>query len=241
MHRIVKRFQIAALLLSMLGCPKPKQRTVSIEGYEVILTPTGQGWRTSAALERITEQLKQVEQVAPKLYASTHGKVRIWITDDNCERSATGYNPSAEWLTQHGHDAALAEGIEIINVKHFLAWSVPGDQPMMVLHELVHFYQDHVTDEVDADIDNTFNKVVASGKYQSVRYHSLDGPLMKAYALSNSMEYLAEISEAYFGINDYFPFNREQLKAYDPDGYALLQRIWSPESSAVDGGVRAER
>jgi hypothetical protein len=40
------------------------------------------------------------------------------------------------------------------------------------------------------------------------------------------MEYFSEICEAYWGENDYFPFNYEDLKAYDPQGFALMEKVW---------------
>ena len=49
---------------------------------------------------------------------------------------------------------------------------------------------------------------------------------MKAYALKDSAEYFAEITEAYFGENDHFPFTRNQLVNYDPESHALVAKIW---------------
>lgn len=44
------------------------------------------------------------------------------------------------------------------------------------------------------------------------------------------MEYLAEITEAYFTTsrfrNDYYPIVRSQLKTYDIDGYNLVQNVF---------------
>ena len=42
----------------------------------------------------------------------------------------------------------------------------------------------------------------------------------------NEIEYLAEISEAFFGENDYYPFNRSDLESHDPQGYALLMDLF---------------
>ncbi|MEM1443526.1 MAG: hypothetical protein AAGF67_14365, partial [Verrucomicrobiota bacterium] len=48
----------------------------------------------------------------------------------------------------------------------------------------------------------------------------------RAYALSNPMEYFAESTEAYFGRNDFYPFNREELKKHDPYMHGLLPQLW---------------
>ena len=35
-----------------------------------------------------------------------------------------------------------------------------------------------------------------------------DGKRVKHYGLTNQMEFFAEMTEAFFGVNDFFPFNR---------------------------------
>jgi hypothetical protein len=36
------------------------------------------------------------------------------------------------------------------------------------------------------------------------------------------------MTEAYFGTNDFFPFNRGELKTAEPAIYQLLSEIWGP-------------
>ncbi len=40
------------------------------------------------------------------------------------------------------------------------------------------------------------------------------------------MESFAECSEAYFGKNDLQLFDREELKAFDPVGYEMVEKVW---------------
>ena len=35
---------------------------------------------------------------------------------------------------------------------------------------------------------------------------------VRHYGLTNPMEFLAEMTEAYFGVNDFFSFNRAELR-----------------------------
>jgi hypothetical protein len=49
---------------------------------------------------------------------------------------------------------------------------------------------------------------------------------MNADALTNEYEYFAELSEAYFWRNDFFPFNRNQLYEYDPMGAEMIRTGW---------------
>ena len=48
----------------------------------------------------------------------------------------------------------------------------------------------------------------------------------RAYAMTNPMEYFAEGTEAFFSRNDFFPFNRDELRQHDPGLDALLSRLW---------------
>ena len=43
---------------------------------------------------------------------------------------------------------------------------------------------------------------------------------------TNQMEYFAELSEAYFYRNDFYPFLNAELKQHDPVGYALMVELW---------------
>jgi hypothetical protein len=43
---------------------------------------------------------------------------------------------------------------------------------------------------------------------------------------TNPKEYFAELSEAYFGKNDFYPFVRGELKVHDPVGYRLMEEAW---------------
>ena len=44
----------------------------------------------------------------------------------------------------------------------------------------------------------------------------------------NHIEYFAELSEAYFWTNDFYPFNKAELEAFDPQGYAAVEGAWQP-------------
>lgn len=40
-------------------------------------------------------------------------------------------------------------------------------------------------------------------------------------------EYFAELSEAYFSKNDYSPYKRAKLRAFDPQGFAAVENLWN--------------
>ena len=65
-----------------------------------------------------------------------------------------------------------------------------------------------------------------SGKYKSVLH--INGKKVPHYGLTNPMEFFAEMTETYFGQNDFFPFNRAELKREEPEIYDLMAKIWGP-------------
>ena len=70
---------------------------------------------------------------------------------------------------------------------------------------------------------------MAAGSYERVEHWHGNGKpntFERAYAITNPMEYFAETTEAFFSRNDFFPFNREELKQHDPEMLALLAKLW---------------
>lgn len=59
-----------------------------------------------------------------------------------------------------------------------------------------------------------------------------------AHATADAATYFAELSEAYLGTNDYYPFDREELERFDEGGYTLMTEIWGMvESPANADGI----
>ncbi len=75
-------------------------------------------------------------------------------------------------------------------------------------------------------------QTAASAADQTQHTTQWDGESMgkgRAYALSNPQEYFAETTEAFFGRNDFQPFDRAELQLLDPEMCTLLERLWSSE------------
>ena len=51
--------------------------------------------------------------------------------------------------------------------------------------------------------------------------------LEQGYAAVNQLEYFAELSMVYFVGGYYTPPSREELKAYDPQGYEMVCKMWN--------------
>jgi hypothetical protein len=98
----------------------------------------------------------------------------------------------------------------------------------MVLHELAHAYHNQFLDQgfENAEIQAAFEGAMKANRYRSVPRNN--GKTEEAYAATNSKEYFAEASEAYFGTNDFYPFVRTELKKHDPEMFRLLEKLWRP-------------
>ena len=102
----------------------------------------------------------------------------------------------------------------------------------VLVHEFAHARQLEQWPEEQPDILRAYEKAMAHGKYRQAR--DLDSRLIeKTYAAVNQLEYFAELSCMYFCGCNYPPLNREQLRAYDPDGEAMIRKMWGLPADAA--------
>lgn len=94
-----------------------------------------------------------------------------------------------------------------------------------LVHEFSHARQLLHWPEDQPDIYGAWRAAMRGGLYQRVKDDG--GQLLeKAWATTNQLEYFAELSCMYFVGCNYYPFKREELRSYDPSGYAVVRRIW---------------
>jgi len=136
------------------------------------------------------------------------------------------YHPSADWLVGNGFARDMAKCVHIPDAARFVAPRHQFIQPWCVLHELAHAYHDRVLGFDEPRIRATWDRYVASGHGNAVLYTG--GERKRHYALTNHKEFFAEMTEAYFGMNDFFPFTHPELNEAEPETFALLAEIWGP-------------
>ena len=182
------------------------------------------------ALELLRGQLKEIVRVVPASAVTELREVKLWFSPEYPGvRPTAEYHPDARWLREHGRNEAMARGIEFSNVRTFAAES--SRMPNFALHELAHAYQHRVLPDGygNAEIKAAYERARASGLYDKVERSFGDGgpnARERAYALSSPMEYFAEATEAFFSRNDFFPFNRAELKQHDPEMERLVAKLW---------------
>lgn len=195
-----------------------------IEGWRVrvherLLAHTNLAERTLKLLE---VQLWQITRVVPAEPLARLREIPIWVELAHPRHPCMCYHESADWLREHDMNPEKAGAVEIANAENFLTWT--REQPWMVLHELAHGYHHRVLGHDHPGIRRCFEQAVARKSYESVLRS--DGSTGRAYALLNVKEYFAELTEAFFGVNDFYPFVRAELRVHDPEMDAVLEEVW---------------
>ena len=210
----------------------PGRQAKEIEGWTVqisdVLLEKNKA-ETEKALELLTAQLQEIKRVVPAKAVAELQKVTLWFSPEYPGvQSRAEYHPDAGWLKDNKRDPVMAKGIEFTDVRNFERET--KRMPCFVLHELAHSYHDRVLPRGfgHPEIKAAYDRAKASGTYDKVEQRFGDGhsAQVKAYAMTNPMEYFAEDTEAFFGTNDFFPFTHDELEKHDPVMCELLGKLW---------------
>jgi hypothetical protein len=175
------------------------------------------------ALRVLAYKLYEIKSLLPKDRIAKLQKAAI-VLDLDYPFGSMQYHPSAQWLKEHGHSPELAKAVHIPKARE-LAGRLPiNQQPMVILHELAHAYHDQVLGFDEPRIQKAWARFKDSGKYEKVLH--IAGSLRRHYALTDHKEFFAEMTEAFFGTNDFYPIVRGELKKELPDVDRLLEDIW---------------
>lgn len=203
--------------------------TLQIHGWTVHLHDRlwqDSATKTKAALEIMALQLQRVIDVVPKPALKKLQQVPIWMNPPyEGVRPTAEYHPGARWLKNNGRDPVMVKSVEVTTVAKLVFENTR--MPYFMLHELAHAYHDQVLAFNHPSVTAAFEQARDSGDYDSVqRFTGRKMTKDKAYAMSSPQEYFAESTEAYFGKNDFFPFNNAELKKHDPAMYELVEQLW---------------
>ncbi|MEO0018938.1 MAG: hypothetical protein RLZZ522_2221 [Verrucomicrobiota bacterium] len=210
---------------------KPTSRTDRvIEGWTVriddrLLQPPNVelGQRILKALEARLSNINAV--VRPHCLAKLHS-VKIVLDMAHGELKPMQYHSEVDWLSENGYAADLVNCVHIPVAPALIEPRQINTQPWCVLHELAHAYHDQVLGFDEARIRDAHTKFKASGHGDAALL--ITGERVRHYGLTNQMEFFSEMTEAYFGTNDFFPFNRGELITAEPEIYELMKTLWGP-------------
>lgn len=177
-----------------------------------------------AAFKALANHLQRVEYILPEDRVERLKKMRIWIELNNDKLGSMQYHPDRGWLVNNGHDPRLVKHVHIPRAGDLIKRGTWAKHPYVILHELAHAYHDQVLSFDHPDVLKVFNEAKEKGIYEDVLLFT--GRSVRHYALTNHKEYFAETTEAYLGVNDFYPFVRAELKEHDPSGFALMETVW---------------
>ena len=174
----------------------------------------------------LAADLEEIQRLLPAPALARLADVVIWV-----ERGGPGtrygrglgVHWSADWLRPRGYLVAKAGGVEISCAADFVDWRTT--QPYMLLHEFAHAYHQRLGGRFPAEVAAAYERAKDTGAYEAVA-HTRNAAPSRAYAMTNVAEYFAELSEAYFALNDFYPHTRPQLAAHDPAGMRAVARAW---------------
>ena len=172
----------------------------------------------------LAEDLLMVLDVLPAANVEFLRATNFWMEFDEPAFPGGVYHPSAQWLSDNGYPAKWAEGIQFGVPNNYLTWD--QQQPAMVLHELSHAWDHQRHGYAHPDVVAAYDAAMQAGIYDAVEY--VEGQILEAYATTNAAEYFAELTEAYFWTNDFYPFVYADLVAHDPAGLAAIEAAWAP-------------
>ncbi|MCI0700640.1 MAG: hypothetical protein L0241_06125 [Planctomycetia bacterium] len=227
----MKHFFASAILL-LLSAPQARAfeptenyKKREIAGFIVLVNPEVEKHPDEAkiAFEELESQLKKVCEVMPEKPLAQLKKVKFWIEWQVKKNGAAEFHVSKGWLKTNGYNPEKVGCVEINNLKNFVEWS-RKTQPSMILHELAHAYHFLTLGDKYAPLAAAYKQAIERKLYDSVAF--VHGGKRKAYAAINPAEYFAELSEAYFGKNDFAPFTRDELAKHDPVGFELMKKAW---------------
>ena len=179
-----------------------------------------------AALAFLAAKLADVRIVVPADKLDRLRRVTI-VLDASCgDLRAMQYHPSGDWLEAHGYPRNLEKCVHMPRAADVATRRNVNEQPWVVLHELAHAYHDQVLGFDEPRILAAWEAFKADGRGEATLL--FDGSRTKHYGLTDHKEFFAEMTEAYFGSNDFHPFNRAELKTDHPAIYTLLADIWGP-------------
>ena len=190
---------------------------------------------TEHALKLLEKMLGDIIRAVPAKALAELRKVPLYFSPTYPgKRGGAEFHPDAGWLKDNGRDPIMAKGVEFSNIPIFE--KEVNRMPNFALHELAHAYHNRFLKGSfdNREIKTAYDKAKASGSYDKVERWLGNGrpnTFERAYAMTDPQEYFAETTEAFFSRNDFFPFNKEELKKHDPVMFAVLQKLWAADTA----------
>lgn len=202
-----------------------ESRTIVVEQELLTHDPT----TAKLAIKRLDENIDRALRILPKHAHPFVKKQQFWLmygpeASSGGRRSGLSYFRPGSPQHDDKRDARWNSVVVVYSAKNYLhltdLWALKA-----VLHELAHAYQLEQWPEKEPRILAAFDHSAASRLYRNVESVKAE-TIEAAYATKNQLEYFAELSCMFFVECNYFPFDRMDLREYDPVGYRMIRNVW---------------
>ena len=243
----------AALILCLLSSAalarkqpptKPVQQPITEDRFEI---SNIEGWTTyinrdvrkqhpeelTQTLDHLKWELYQIKLAVPQAAVSNMQKnTPNWI--EYSERVSLSYHPGRGWLIGRGYQVPKdPRSMMSLSVKSHYRDSYR--HPFVIFHEMAHGYDFYFIGKGrgygNKECEANYQRMMKTKTYEKIKIWN--GHIGSHYARSNRMEYFAESSEAYFAVNDIYPFVRAELREHDPKMARLIERYWGVEPEQI--------
>ena len=216
--------------------PKPESHTNrQVEGWTIrvddrlLKGPDAElGTKTLRFLEA---KLADIKVVVPADKVKKLQTITIVLDLTNGDLGPMQYHPDAGWLKSNGYSADLAKCVHLPRAVDVATKRSINEQPWVILHELAHAYHDQFLSFDEPRVRDAYEKYKKSGHGEKTLL--FNGARVRHYALTDHKEFFAEMTESYFGSNDFFPFNRAELKEAEPHIVELMNWAWESPNPGV--------
>jgi hypothetical protein len=188
------------------------------------------------ARRRLDSKLAQLRTILPPHTQPVLLRLKLFLMLGEKSKLG-GRNNGAEYFqrTAPAHfaylDPRMASSVVIYSAENYV-WLSDFWARKVLFHELAHAWHLEQWAEAQPNILQTYRAAKEAQLYG--RVPGDDGRTLEhGYAATNQLEYFAELSCMYFVGCHYYPFNRAQLRAYDPAGEALIRKMWSLGEAGV--------
>jgi hypothetical protein len=207
--------------------------SVDLEGWTVQvdkqLVADGAHQETGeAALRVLSDKLRELTVLLPEEKLKRMQEMKIVMEYHNERLSSMQYHPSKQWLIENQHPEELHQAVHIPRASDLLGRLPIQHQPMVILHELSHAWHDQVLDFDHPEIMEVWEQFrKRTGDAECLH---ISGKMRQHYGMTNQKEFFAEMTESYFGCNDFYPFVRGELQRDYPEIFELLKKVWGKQA-----------
>lgn len=181
------------------------------------------------AVERLNQNIELALNILPPHAHQQIAKQQFWVmygpkATGGGETSGLSYFRPGAPKHNEKRDERWNSAVVIYCARNYVnltdLWALKA-----VLHELAHAYQLEQWPEKEPRILAAYDNAMAETLYLNVE-NNKGGVFERAYATQNQLEYFAEISCMFFARCNYRPYDRSELRAYDPVGYRTVRELW---------------